>query len=439
MANYVTRKHLSRRTVLGGMAASIALPWLDAMLPAFAAPKAPVRAVFVFAPNGKKMDDWTPKSGALDMTPILAPLKDVKKHLLLISGLAIDGARAHGDGPGDHARSAASFLTCAHPRKTGGADIQVGTSIDQVLAAHVGEATPFPSLELGMEGGRAGGVCDSGYSCAYTNNISWRTPNSPMAKETRPRSVFARLFGDPDGALDALQRQKQKRALASILDSALEDAKQLRRRLGPGDRGKLDEYLDSVRQLETRLERSEAAAEAVDVPAGLAEAGSYPERLRLMYELIALALQTDRTRVVSLMLGNGGSNLSYRFVDAPEGHHDLSHHGNEPEKLAKIQRINTWHMEQFAAVVKRLEATVVEGVPLIDQTAVVYGSAIADGNAHNHEDLPFLVAGRGGGHVKTRRHLRVPRGTPAANLYLSLMRMFGLREAQFADSTAPLF
>ncbi len=444
MANFVQRKHLSRRAFLGGVGAAVALPWLDAMVPAFAGPKderRPTRAVFVFAPNGKKMDDWTPPNEGTGYTLpyLLEPLKPHKKSVLVLTGMTIDGGRAHGDGPGDHARSAASFLTCAHPVKTGGADIEAGVSIDQRIASQVGKATTFPSLELGIEGGRSGGVCDSGYSCAYSNNISWRTPSLPMAKETKPRLVFARLFGDPNSMESEKERAKRRAEQRSVLDAALEDAKKLAGKLGKKDRAKLDEYLTAVRELEERLGKQTNEEADIEVPEGLMDSGGYEHKPRLMYDIIALALQSDMTRTITLMLGNGGSNRSYRYIGVPEGHHNISHHGNETEKLEGIRKINRWHMEQFAAFLDRMASIDDGGKSLLDRSLVLYGSGLSDGNRHNHEDLPVLVAGKGNGKWRTGRHDKFPKETPMANLYMAMLKQLDLPADPFADGDKPLF
>lgn len=436
----IRHRALDRRTFLRGAGACLALPYLDAMVPALRSPTArPVRAVFLFAPNGMKMDDWQPRDAGRDfqLPFLLEPLAPVRSSLTVITGLAIDGGRPHGDGPGDHARAAGSFLTCAHPRKTGGADIKVGVSVDQVIAAAVGAQTRFPSLELGMERGSQAGACDSGYSCAYSNNVSWRTESTPVAKETEPRAVFARLFGDPDQALDAAGRARQRQREQSVLDAVRADAKTLLAGLGASDRSKLDQYLTSVRELEQRLQKAESPAENVPVPEGLRGNGGFSERLDLMYELIALALQADMTRVVTFMLGNGGSNRSYKFLGVPEGHHDLSHHGRNADKLAAIRKINRFHLERFAHFAERLQACKDDSSDLLQDSLLVLGAGISDGNRHNHDDLPVLLLGRGGG-VEGGRHLRLGRETPMANLYLAVMDRMGVRRESFADSSERL-
>lgn len=434
---------LSRRSFLRGSGACLALPWLDAMTPALRpAPPPTARAMFVFAPNGKKMDDWKPRGeGRGARFPyLLEPLVPLRDRLTVVSGLAIDAGDAHGDGVGDHARSAATFLTCAHPRKTGGADIQVGVSVDQALAGALGGATSLPSLELGLEPGAAAGVCDSGYACAYSNNISWRTSNTPAAKETEPRAVFTRLFGDPDEPASVAERSDRRRRTRSILDLALADAKDLQRKLGPADQRKLEEYLGSIRDVERRIEHLEAE----EAEAGRAAVGSafldenardgLPGRLRTMYELCALAIQTDVTRIVSLMLGNAGSDRSYRFLGVPGGHHSLSHHGGAPDKLAAIRKINRFHVEEFARFITRLRDTADGEHDLLHNTIVVYGSGIGDGNRHNHNDLPVVVAGNAGGAMRMVGHLETRSDTPMANLYLTIMQSLGVKADSFADS-----
>lgn len=435
---------LDRRTFLRGGACCLALPWLDAMQPALRRPVAsPVRSVFVFSPNGMNMARWRPEGEGRSTTLVhtLAPLQPLRDRITVFTGLALDGGRAHGDGPGDHARAASSFLTCAHPRKTGGADIHVGVSIDQSIAAAVGGGTPFPSLELGMDKGAAAGICDSGYSCAYSNNVSWRAPDQPVTKETDPRAVFARLFGDPQQAVDGERARQQREQQQSVLDLVLADAKSLAGRLGRADRQKLEQYLQSVRELEQRLARFDAdARDRTPVPAGLLAGGQgYPEKLALMYELLALALASGRTRVATLMLGNGGSNRSYKFLGVPEGHHDLSHHGKKPEKLEALATINRWQVEQFAAFLQRLAAQPDGGRDLLAHTLVVFGSGLGDGDRHNHDDLPVLLAGEGGGAAKGRAHVKLPgKETPMANLYLAVLRAMGGRADTFGDSTGAL-
>ncbi len=443
--SYVHRHlKLPRRTFLKGAGAAIALPWLDAMSPALTwrEPEGPTRALFVFAPNGVKMDEWRPAQTGreFDLPRLLSPLAEHRPDFSVLSGLDLDNARSHGDGPGDHARASAAFLTCEHPVKTGGSDIRVGVSIDQVIAQEVGHQTPFPSLELGMERGRSAGACDSGYSCAYSNNIAWRTPTTPVAKEVDPRAVFRRLFGDPGGP-DAEARAARRKRLRSVLDVVRADVSDLNGRLSSADRQKLDEYLTSVRELEQRLERAEREANEgpdVPVPEGLLDRGNYEHRLGLMYEMIALAFQTDATRTVTFMLGNAGSNISYRWLGIPEGHHNLSHHRGDEKKHAKIASINHYHVTQFARLLDRLKATEDAGQTMLDRAIIVYGSGIADGNRHAHVDLPILLCGHGNGALHPGQHMVSAKGTPLANLYLSLLGGIGIEREKFGDSTGAL-
>ncbi len=397
----------------------------------------------MFAPNGMKMDDWTPKSkGKLGKLPfILKPLQDLRSEITVLSRLDLEGGQAQGDGPGDHARASASFLTSAHPKKTGGADIMNGVSIDQRLAEHMGQSTRFASLELGMERGRSAGNCDSGYSCAYTNNISWRSPTTPVAKETQPRAVFQRLFGDLDSAEGRAAQLERERRRQSVLDFALDDAKKLRSKLGAQDRAKLDDYFDAVRRLEKRLSaKPNDNKAAVSPPKNLlsGNGGGFENRLDLMYEVLTLALQSDSTRIATFMLGNAGSNRSYRFLGVASGHHVLSHHGEDPEALKKLAKISHFHIDAFFRFLRRLADIKEADTTLLRNSLILYGSGLAHSDHHHHRGLPLLVAGRARGRVKAGRHLVFKKGTPAANLYLSILKKAGAKDAQFGDSTGVL-
>ena len=433
---------LSRRSVLRGLGTAIALPWLDVMSKASAfasAPASPLRMAFFYVPNGVHMQDWTPKDeGSLGVLPdILKPLAALKDDLLVLTGLAQNNGEALGDGPGDHARALATFLTGVHPKKTDGADIKVGMSADQVAADRIGKLTRFPSIELGIERGAQAGNCDSGYSCAYSSNISWRSETTPVAKEINPRLVFERLFGDSVGGYDP-SKAKKDRYRKSILDLVADDARQLQARLGATDKRKVEEYLTAVREIERRLVRVEAKAGVAPefaTPTGIPN--DYKEHIRLMGDMIVLGFQSDLTRVATFMYANEGSTRPYPFIDVPEGHHDLSHHGNDPAKHAKIKKINTFHIEQFAYVVGRLKAIREGDGTLLDHSMLVYGSGIGDGNRHNHDDLPVLLAGRGNGTIKTGRHL-VYKKTPLNNLFLSMLDRMGAPTNTLGDSTGKL-
>ena len=439
---------LSRRTLLRGAGIALALPWMESLARA-GTPRAfraaqdapPLRFLFVSTPNGAQMDLWTPASeGILETLPAtLTPLEPYRSQLLVLSGLTHDKARANGDGPGDHARSAAAFLTAAQPVKTAGADISVGVSIDQVLAAAIGARTRLRSLELGTDSGRASGQCDSGYACAYSSNISWRGPSTPTAKETDPRLVFERLFADGPRNESAAARAERLARRRSVLDGVREDARATLAILSAPDQRRMDEYLTGVRELERRIESAEStrtrAPEDAQEPSGIPK--EFDEHVAVLAELIALAFATDSTRVATLMLGNEGSNRSYPALGVPEGHHEISHHGNDPEKRAKVALIDQFHVSLFARVLERLAARSEGPGRLLDQCLVLYGSGISDGNRHNHDDLPILLAGGGGG-VKSGRHLRFAENTPCANLFVSLLAHAKVPRASFGDSTGAL-
>jgi hypothetical protein len=440
---------ISRRTVLRGLGTAVALPFLEAMMPGigYAAPdqkSSPRRMAFFYVPNGVVYPDWTPTAEGADfeLPFTLEPLKPVKDSVLVLSGLTCDKARPHGDGPGDHARAMSAFLTGRQPRKTSGADIRVGVSVDQVAAQKVGLQTKFASLELGCDRGLNAGNCDSGYSCAYSANLSWRTESTPMAKEIDPRSVFERLFGNEiKGEADAA-RAKRERYNKSILDFVTEDANRLRGELGATDRRKLGEYLAAIREIEIRISKHYKDVpdnvRGVAKPTGIPK--EYEQHMRLLGDLLVLAFQGDMTRVATLVYANEGSNRSYRQIGVPDGHHDLSHHGNNKDKLAKIRKINRFHMTQFAYFLEKLKGIKEGDGTLLDNCMIMYGSGNGDGNRHNHDDLPILLVGRGGGALKSGRHLRFPRqkDTPLANLYLAMLHHMGVQADSFGDSTGKL-
>ncbi len=438
----ITKKHIERRTFLRGLGASVALPLLDAMTPAFASTgaKAPVRLAISYVPNGIVMKDWTPASEGPDFefTRILKPLAPYRDRLLVLSGLTHNNGRALGDGPGDHARAAASFLTGAHPRKTSGADINNGVSLDQVAAQNVGEATRFASLELGCEDGRLVGNCDSGYSCAYSNSISWRTPTSPNPPEVNPRAVFERLFGTGDD--DPATAARRTRYNRSILDFVMGDAKRLQSGLGATDRRKMDEYLTSVRELERRIEVAESnnrqITPTMDKPDGIPV--DYAEHARLMFDLQAAALQTDSTRVITFMMGREGSNRAYREIGISDSHHPLTHHRNQAEMIEKVAQINCYHLEQFAYFIGKLKSIPDGDGTLLDHSLVLYGSGLSDGNRHDHADLPAIIAGGACGLIRPARHVRYPKDTPMTNLFVTILDHMGVRTEALGDSKGEL-
>lgn len=437
----VTRKHLPRRTFLRGLGAVVALPALDAMRPAFAATApVPLRLGFVYVPNGVTLGDWTPAASGsgFPLSRILVPLEPFRDDLLVLSGLGQHNGNALGDGPGDHARAAASFLTGVHPRKTAGADIRNGVSADQVAADFLGRDTLFPSLELGCETSETVGNCDSGYSCAYTNSLAWRSETTPMPPETNPRLVFERLFGRY-GDLDPETRERRIRQRASILDAVGERTAELVPRLGPQDRRKLDEYLTALREIERRIERAESerpeGSPGVRRPAGVP--ASFEVHTELMADLMCAAFRTDLTRVVTLMYGREGSVRTYPEIGIPEPHHPLTHHRNNPEWIDKVSRINTWHVTLFGRLLTRLAETDEDGERLLDRSLILYGSGLGDGNRHTHDGLPVVLAGRGGG-VRPGRHLVYASGTPLNNLFLSLLDRAGVPTDGLGDSTGTL-
>lgn len=439
---------VSRRTVLRGLGTVVSLPFLEAMGPRVLAATGPEpgrglsprRLAFIYVPNGAIMEDWTPsREGAdFELPRILEPLASFRDDLLVLSELTCDKARANGDGAGDHARASSAFLTGCQARKTAGANFRSGISADQVVATRLGDRTRLASLELGIERYRGTGNCDSGYSCVYEHTMSWRSATSPLPNEVDPRLVFERLFADRS---DDPNRLKRNRLRASVLDAVLEDARSLEGRLGGADRQKLDQYLTSVRELEQRIARTESLP-PVQPPSGAVKPESVPadlaEHFHLMSDLMVLAFQADVTRVVTCMFGREGSELRYKMVGVSEGHHELTHHRGDPDKIDKVRAINTFHCQQYAYLLEKLKAIPEGEGTLLDNCMIAYGSGNSDGNRHTHHNLPILVAGKGGGSLKTGRHIRFPKETPVNNLWLSLIERAGVRIEQLGDSTGHL-
>ena len=443
----LTRKLLDRRTVLRGMGTAMALPLMEAMLPnARAAEPAarPKRLQIFYTPNGMIMKSYVPEKAGRDyaMTPTLAPLEPYRDHFTVISGLAHYQASALGDGPGSHGRSCASYLTGAHARRTEGSDLQCGVSMDQIVAKHFSEATQLASLELGIDPPSLMGSCDVGYSCTYTNTLSWRSPTVALPVTVNPRDVFERLFGDGD-ALDEKSRQAELKRRTSILDFVREDAARLSVRLGANDRRKMDEYLEAIRDIERRIQKANQKNAALDTsdlaptnlarPAGIPD--SFQDHVRMMIDMQVLALQADLTRVCSFMVGRELSNRTYPEAGVPDSHHMLSHHGGDPEKIAKLAIINRVHMEQFAYYLKRMSATKDGAGSLLDSTLVLAGASLGEPNEHDNMNLPAIVAGGG---LPGNRHIVVPKHTPMCNLMVSMMQHLGLSVDKFGDSTGPL-
>ena len=437
-------KRLARRTFLKGAGTAVALPMLDAMVPAFgrasgSGGKAPCRLAFVYVPNGIDMRYWTPKSegAGYELPRLLEPLAPYRDDILVLSGLAHNNGRALGDGPGDHARAASTFLTGVHPKKTAGADISVGVSVDQVAAAKLGAETRYASLELGCEDGRQVGNCDSGYSCAYSNSLSWRTSSTPNPPEINPRLVFERLFAGADAGETPAARARRELYRKSILDFVLEDTARLERTLGPTDRRKLDEYLAAVREIERRIESAErdarAIAPSIEKPSGIPI--DFSEHARLMFDLMVVALQADLTRIATFMIGREGSTRTYREIGISEGHHPLTHHRNDADMMEKVARINRFHVELFTYLLAKLKSAADHDGTLLDNIMLVYGSGLSDGNRHWHHDLPVLVIGRGAGRLRVGRHVRYQQETPMNNLYLALLDRMGVPADSLGDST----
>ena len=434
----------SRRTFFRTAGACIALPAFESLfaLPAMAASgtrTAPTRMAYVYVPNGTIPSAWWPEAEGADfaLSPTLAPLAKVQKHVQVISGLTDLSAEAGNDGAGDHARAGGTFLTAVRVKKTAGSDIKAGVSIDQVVAGQIGHLTRFSSLELTCDAVRKAGDCDSGYACAYVYNLSWRSPNQPLSPEHNPRFVFERLFGagsQHDRVANLKRRQQEQH---SILDYVMEDARRLDRDLGGRDRMKLDQYLTSVREIEQRIEISERLPirnPAVDSPVGVPD--DYKEHITLMFDMLLLAFQTDSTRVATLMLAREGSNRSFNEIGIAEGHHNLTHHKNDPEIIAKVKQIDHWYMERFANFLEKMDATKdVDGQSLLAHSMIMYGSGNADGNHHTHENLPIVLAGAGGGAMRTGRYVKA-KGQPLANLFLSMADAMGGAElTSHGDST----
>jgi len=431
--------------MLRGLGTALALPALRSVRTAAAEAAAapPVRMAFVYVPNGVHVDRWRPidEGTAYVAGPTFEPLADLRARFQVVSGLAHRNGTAGPDGGGDHARAMATILTGSRPRKTAGADLRVGVSVDQVAAARVGGATRFRSLELSCDGSRTAGACDSGYSCAYSFNMSWLSESQPATPESSPRLAFERLFGAGSASERAHSLAARAAAQRSVLDFVLEDARSLRRTLDPADRRKLDEYLTGVREVETRIAAFETSAPPVVPDLSLPEGPppSYGEHMRLMADIVTLAFRTDSTRVATLILAHDGSERTFPEIGVGDGHHSLSHHLQDPVAKEKIATIDRFYMQQFAYLLRRLEAAEAEdGTPLLDHSMVVYASGLSDGNSHRHDDLPVILAGRAGGRLAGGRHVRLAEERPMSNLFVTMLDLVGAPVGRFGDSTGPL-
>jgi len=439
---------IPRRTFLRGLGTMVALPMLDAMLPVgnvladsvSAARQFPKRMAFVYVPNGINMAKWTPEKIGTDYTlsPTLEPLAPHQKDITILSGLTHKNAFGNGDGGGDHARACATYLTGKHPKKSA-SDIHAGISVDQVAANQIGDKTRLPSLELSCDRGQEAGSCDSGYSCAYQFNISWRSETQPMNPEIEPKQAFDRLFGYAKTKEEQEAQAKRDHYNQSILDVVQGQAKSLESKLGTTDRRKLDEYFTSIRDVEKRIQQNGIAPPAVpDGAMGDLNADyTFERHMKLMFDLMALSFQTDTTRISTFLISHDGGNRPYPFIGVAQGHHHISHHRNQPDALARLAVIDNWHVKQFAYFLEKLKSVKEGDGTLLDNCMIVYGGGISDGNEHSHDNLPTIVAGRGGGALTPGRHLKFDT-TPMSNFYVSLLNRMGVTTKTFGDSTGAL-
>jgi hypothetical protein len=433
---FITKKFMPRRTFLRGVGATMALPLLEAMVPAATplaktAAKPARRLGFVFMPMGCDQSRWTPPGDKLDqLSPILSSLAPVRQHVTAISNLELQNAY-----PGSHATSNSSFLSAAKAKLTESTDYYLGTTVDQVAAQRIGQATQLPSLELAMDLLQVVGQCDNGYACVYQNNLSWSSPTTPLPAEAHPRIVFENLFGEGGSTAERRAALKKK---ASLLDLFNDDLSRLQRKLGPSDRARVSHYLETVREVERRIQKAEADTKDnplpdLDRPVGVPAA--YADHARLMFDLQVLAMQGDVTRVITFQLARETSNRTYPEIGVPDPHHPLSHHGNDPAKIERMSKINAFHVSLFAEYLAKLKATPEGNGTLLDHSLILYGSGIGNPNIHDHTDLPILVAGGAATGMKGNRHIKYAKPTPLANLHLTLLDKVGVRLDKFADST----
>ena len=435
----ITKIALPRRTFIRGIGAAVALPFLDAMVPAMRAQtKGAPRFAAIYCGNGANMFDWTPAAEGVgfEFSPILKPIEAFRDRTLVVTGLDNFQATDQGDVGGQHPRAAPAFMSCVHPKQTEGADVQAGTTIDQLIAQQICRDTKLPSLEVSVDRNDVVGACDHGYACAYMNSMSWRNPTTPLPSETNPRFVFERMFGIGSTAEERLARVKEDR---SILDGLTQEIAHLRGRLGAHDRTKLGQYFDAVRDVEQRIAKAESTNSDFAVPeqpVGVPE--TFKEYIELMFDLQVLAFQADITRVSSLMMARENVNRAYPEIGLPEAHHSISHHGNNPEKMKAYTKLNTYHIETLGYFLKKLQETADSDGNLLDNTVVLWGSGMSDGNVHNNFNVPVVVVGGRNLQVKANRHVKSPKGTPLANLMLGVMDRFGVEREKFGDSTAEI-
>jgi Protein of unknown function (DUF1552) len=436
MSTFTTRKSLSRRTLLRGVGATLSLPFLDAMVPAATAAARSVqpakRIGYIYIPMGCDQSRWTPESkDSLDkLSPILKSLEPVKQHCTVISNLELEPAY-----PGTHATSNASFLSAARVKHTESSDYYNGTTADQIAAKAIGQQTQLPSLELAMDLMQVVGQCDNGFACVYQNNLSWSSPTTPLPAEGHPRLVFEQLFGD--GGSKA-ERQAALQRRASLLDFVKDDMNRLSKQLGPQDRDRVNHYLDSIREVERRIEKAALAVvenELPDLSRPTGVPASYAEHARLMFDLQLLAMQGDVTRVITFQLARETSNRTYPEIGISDSHHPLSHHGNDPSKIERLSKINAFHVSLFAEYLTKLAATKEGDGTLLDNSLLLYGSGMGNPNVHDHVNLPVIVAGGANAGVKGNRHLRNEKTVPLANLHLTLLDKAGVKLEKFGDSS----
>lgn len=470
----ITRKHLPRRTFLKGLGATIALPMLDAMIPAVArgateiaaaSGKVPNRIAWAYVPNGVTMNSWAPtgQGANYEFSRILKPFEKYRNDMMVVSGLGHEQPRGQGGRqnrqddappannaakpdelipgqPGGHATAGSLYLTGVKPKKTIGMDVQSGTSVDQLIAAHIGGQTQLRSLELSCDDTRSIGNCDGGYSCVYNNTICWKNPNTPLPPETNPRMVFERLFGTEDFGLDPAVRARRAMYRKSILDTVGVRADSIISTLGNSDKRKVDEYLSGIREIEKRIQAAEKQEKrvdpAIDKPSGIPE--EFAEHLKLMFDLQVLAWQADLTRVMTLLIGREGSLRTYPEIGVPDSHHPLTHHRNNPAFIEKVTQINCYHTQLFTYFLDKLKNAKDGDGSLLDHSMVVYGSGISEGNTHDHFDLPTVIFGRGSGKLKTGQHIKFPGGTGMNRMFLSLMDCMGIKEENFSGATEGL-
>jgi hypothetical protein len=440
---FITKMSIDRRNFLRGAGAVLALPLLDAMTPAFAAPnKRVARLTFMYVPNGINLAMWTPAGTGTDfaLSPTLSALEPFRDQVNVLSGLSLHAADRMNDGAGDHSRATGGFLSGCHAKRTQGADLFLGITADQVAAKSLGKGNLLPSLELAIDDRNVAPLCDEGYTCAYSNTLSWSSATTPLPMENNPRLVFERLFGEGG---DVKQRTIRIREDRSILDAVTGSMRQLQSKVGASDRLRLDQYFDAIRQVETRLQRIEAQNAAsptfgagVNRPLGAPE--KFQDHIRLMFDLQVLAFQADITRISTVMFARETSGRSYPEVGVPDGHHSVSHHDNNPEKLAKIAKIDAYHVQQAAYFMQKLHDTSDGEASLLDNSMILYGAGISNGNIHNHDHLPVFLSGGGAGQLKGARHVEFKDGTPLANVLRSMLDKAGVPCDSLGESTGVL-